>query len=103
MGEQFDVELIEEVPAPGTISTPVPGLIFADPMVWAQTLSTLEGHMVEVLLSDGESALGYMAGFADSPTDEDEIDLVLRTDWAEGPAGGRIAIPFHTIGLIQVL
>lgn len=103
MIDNNEIEILAEVPDAETINTPVPGLVFADPLKWALTLSTLEGSLVEAFLAGGESTLGYIAGFADNPEDDDEVDLILRSDWSDGPAGARIPIPFQTIGLIQVL
>lgn len=98
-----EVEPVDSPPAAGTIDTPVPGLIFADPVRWARTLETLEGSMVEVLLEDGQSTLGHVVRLADNPDDEDGVDVVLHSEWVDGPAGTRIPIPFHQIAVIHVL
>jgi hypothetical protein len=71
--------------------------------VWAHTPSWLEGSLVEVLLTDGQSALGHLAGFADDPVDEETVDLVLCSEWQAGPAGARIATRFEEIGPVQIL
>ena len=59
----------------------------------------LEGSLVEVLVSDGESTVGHRAGFVDNPEDEETVDLVLRSEWQDGPAGAHIAFRVEEIGL----
>ena len=100
--ETDDGVIDEETVAPG-IETGLPGLIFADPLKWATVLNTLEGSFVEVVLGTGESALGHLAGLDDNPDDEESVDLILRSEWDDGPAGSRIQIPLETICLIQIL